>query len=128
MDEDYLIEAPADKQKLLEELSKSFEGVKVTGEINVSVLSSSKSADKKLSIGLEEDFDRITVEQAFDRCGGVGKFQMFSCIMNTLANAAAMFLFNAFAFLEVEPMFMCKLTPGSDEWTYGNTGNNHLET
>jgi hypothetical protein len=48
--------------------------------------------------------------------------------MNTLANAAAMFLFNAFAFLEVEPMFMCKLTQGSDEWTYGNTGNNHLET
>jgi len=53
------------------------------------------------------DFDKITVEQAFDRCGGVGRFQIFSAFMNTIANAAAMFFFNAFAFLEVEPMFMC---------------------
>jgi hypothetical protein len=39
--------------------------------------------------------------------------------MNMIANAAAMFFFNAFAFLEVEPIFMCQLTPGLDEWTYG---------
>ena len=48
--------------------------------------------------------------------------------MNTIVNAAAMFFFNAFAFLEVEPMFMCQMTTGSDVWTYGNSTNNHLET
>ena len=30
-----------------------------------------------------------------------------------------MFFFNSFAFLEVEPQFMCQMTPGSDVWTYG---------
>ncbi len=51
--------------------------------------------------------EKITVEEAFNRCGGVGRFQIFSAFINTIANAAAMFFFNAFAFLEVEPMFMC---------------------
>ena len=67
----------------------------------------------------EELSDRISVEQAFDRCGGFGCFQFLSAFMNMIANAAAMFFFNAFAFLEVEPIFMCQLTPGSAEWTYG---------
>jgi hypothetical protein len=30
-------------------------------------------------------------------------FQFVSAFINTIANAAAMFFFNAFAFLEVEP-------------------------
>jgi len=42
----------------------------------------------------------VTVEEAFDRVGGFGRFQKFSCIMNTLANMGAMFFLNAFAFLE----------------------------
>jgi hypothetical protein len=69
---------------------------------------------------LEEEFsDKISIEQAFDRCGGFGCFQFLSAFMNMIANAAAMFFFNAFAFLEVEPIFMCQLTPSSAEWTYG---------
>jgi len=76
--------------------------------------------DEKVKKDKEEEFsDRISVEQAFDRCGGFGCFQFLSAFMNMIANAAAMFFFNAFAFLEVEPIFMCQLTPGSAEWTYG---------
>ena len=55
----------------------------------------------------KSELDKITIEEAFNRCGGVGRFQIFSAFINTIANAAAMFFFNAFAFLEVEPMFMC---------------------
>lgn len=33
-------------------------------------------------------------------------------MMNTICNGATMFFFNAFAFLEVEPQFMCEFTPG----------------
>jgi hypothetical protein len=33
-----------------------------------------------------------------------------SAFMNTIANAAAMFFFNAFAFLEVEPQFKCLIS------------------
>jgi hypothetical protein len=85
------------------------------------------NSEKSLSAS-KLPIDKITVEEAFDRCGGVGRFQIFSAFINTIANAAAMFFFNAFAFLEVEPMFMCQMTPGSDVWTLGNSANNHLET
>ena len=51
--------------------------------------------------------NHVTVDQAFERCGGFGLFQFMSAFFNTIANAAAMFFFNAFAFLEVEPQFKC---------------------
>ena len=63
--------------------------------------------------------ERVTVEEAFERVGGFGKFQMFSCVMNTLTNMGAVFFLLAFAFLEKEPNFKCQMTPGSDEWTLG---------
>ena len=28
--------------------------------------------------------ERVTVEEAFERVGGFGRFQVFSCVMNTL--------------------------------------------
>ena len=62
---------------------------------------------------------RITIEDGFNRAGGVGKFQKISCLMNTLANCGAMFFLHSFAFLEREPNFKCQLTPGSSEWTLG---------
>jgi len=34
-------------------------------------------------------------------------FQFMSALINIIANAAAMFFLNAFAFLEIEPQFMC---------------------
>ena len=51
--------------------------------------------------------ERVTVEEAFERVGGFGKFQMFSCVMNTLTNMGAVFFLLAFAFLEKEPNFKC---------------------
>ena len=65
--------------------------------------------------------EKVSVEQAFERCGGFGMFQFMSAFINTIANAAAMFFFNAFAFLEVEPQFMCQLDPNSDVWTYSSS-------
>mmetsp|Transcript_37143 Transcript_37143/g.45348 ORF Transcript_37143/g.45348 Transcript_37143/m.45348 type:complete len:88 (-) Transcript_37143:1028-1291(-) len=63
--------------------------------------------------------ERVTVEEAFERIGGFGKFQLYSCAMNTLTNMGAAFFLLAFAFLEKEPSFKCQMTPGSSEWTYG---------
>ena len=68
----------------------------------------------------------MTVEEAFEKVGGFGRFQIFSGIMNMVANMGAAFFLFAFAFLEKEPAFMCQLTPGSKEWTYG-TEDNPLE-
>ena len=47
------------------------------------------------------------MEEAFERVGGFGKFQIYSCVMNTLTNMGAVFFLLAFAFLEVEPNFKC---------------------
>jgi len=33
-------------------------------------------------------------------------------------------MFNAFAFLETEPEFMCQLNPPSTDWTYGTYDQN----
>lgn len=52
----------------------------------------------------------ITVDEAFELCGGFGKFQLISAIINTLANCSAMFFFNSFTFLELRPQYMCQLT------------------
>ena len=49
--------------------------------------------------------EKVTVEEAFERVGGFGKFQVFSCVMNTLTNLGATFFLMAFAFLEKEPNF-----------------------
>ena len=59
------------------------------------------------------------MEEAFERVGGFGKFQIYSCVMNTLTNMGAVFFLLAFAFLEVEPNFKCQMTEGSTEWTIG---------
>lgn len=58
--------------------------------------------------------ERVTIEEAFERVGGFGKFQKFSCVMNTLANMGAMFFLASFAFLEEQPSFKCQMTPNSD--------------
>ena len=64
--------------------------------------------------------ERITIEEALhDRVGGFGKFQKFSCVMNTLTNCGAIFFLLSFAFLEKEPSFKCQLDAGSSEWTFG---------
>jgi len=42
-----------------------------------------------------------------------------SGFVNGLSQAGAMFFFNAFAFLEVEPEYKCQMTKGSDQWTIG---------
>ena len=55
----------------------------------------------------------ITIDEAFERSGGFGKFQLVSAIINTLANCSAMFFFNSFTFLELRPQYMCQLT-GTD--------------
>ena len=70
----------------------------------------------------ELNMNHVTVDQAFERCGGFGLFQFMSAFFNTIANAAAMFFFNAFAFLELEPQFKCQLTPG--ELTYSTPTDN----
>ena len=75
--------------------------------MNESVLSGEQMSTVKTANTFKPELDKITIEEAFNRCGGVGRFQIFSAFINTIANAAAMFFFNAFAFLEVEPMFMC---------------------
>ena len=67
--------------------------------------------------------ERVTVEEAFERVGGFGRFQLWSCVMNTLANMGAVFFLMAFAFLEKEPTFKCQMTPKSTEWTFGTEEN-----
>jgi hypothetical protein len=66
----------------------------------------------------DELSNRVTLEDAFERVGGFGKFQKVSAVMNMLANAGASFLLYAFAFLELEPKFMCQLDYPSPEYTY----------
>ena len=67
--------------------------------------------------------EKVTVEEAFERVGGFGRFQIFSGVMNMLTNMGAAFFLFAFAFLEKEPVFKCQLTPGSQVWTFGNEEN-----
>ena len=50
----------------------------------------------------------VLLEDLFKDCGGFGKFQLFSAILNTLTNAGACFLLQSFAFLTVEPVFKCQ--------------------
>ena len=64
--------------------------------------------------------ERVTVDEAFERVGGFGRFQVYSSAMNTLTNMGAVFFLLAFAFLEKEPVFKCQMTPYSDEWTIGS--------
>ena len=66
------------------------------------------------------DVKRITIDQAFKKIGGFGRFQLASCIVNTVVNAATMLLFNSISFLETEPQFMCQLNPPSPVYTYTN--------
>lgn len=61
--------------------------------------------------------ERVTIDEAFTIVGGFGKFQKFSCIMNTLTNMGAAFFLNSFAFLELQPRYKCQLEPGV--WTLG---------
>ena len=70
---------------------------------------------------IDENFvgERVTVEEAFERVGGFGLFQKYSCLMNTLANMGAIFFLLSFAFLEKEPAFKCQISQYSDTWTYG---------
>ena len=51
---------------------------------------------------LEDRFvsEHVTVEEAYERVGGFGKFQIVSCVLNTMANMGAVFFLLAFAFLE----------------------------
>ena len=67
----------------------------------------------------------VTIEDAFEKTGGFGKFQIMSMIMNTLANMASAFFLLAFAFLEEEPIFECNFV--GDEWTIGSTENRFEE-
>ena len=70
-------------------------------------------------VGDAFESENVTIEEAFEKVGGFGKFQIYSTVMNTLTNMGAAFFLYAFAFLEKEPNFKCQLTPGSDEWTFG---------
>ena len=49
----------------------------------------------------------VTVEEAFQRVGGFGKFQKMSLVMNMLIQGGACFMLGAFAFIEVEPFYKC---------------------
>ena len=71
--------------------------------------------------------EHVTVDEAFERVGGFGKFQQFSCLMNTLANMGAMFFLCAFAFLEKDPSFKCQLDSQSEVWTFGTEARNLQE-
>ena len=82
--------------------------------------------ENQLSIGsddTDEDSNTkiiITVEEAFAKTGGFGKFQKFQILMNTIANSGSAFFMYAFSFLEKEPIFKCKLPPSLGFWTNGN--------
>jgi hypothetical protein len=47
----------------------------------------------------------VTLEEAFEKTGGFGRFQKYSILVNTLANGGAAFFLYAFAFLESLPSF-----------------------
>jgi hypothetical protein len=61
--------------------------------------------------------EKVTLDEAFEKVGGCGKFQYFSMIMNAFGNGGASFFLFAFAFLEAEPVFKCKMSTKSDDWT-----------
>lgn len=44
--------------------------------------------------------------------------------MNTIVNAACMFFFNAFSFIEVEPQIKCMTDNG---WVYSNVDNDYVD-
>jgi len=66
--------------------------------------------------------EQVTVQEAFERVVGFGKFQMFSCLMNTVANMGAAFFLLAFALLEKEPTFLCQMG-SSLQWKGGSEEN-----
>ena len=83
---------------------------------NASFLSIDLQEDREVPVG-EEVY--VTVEEAFQRVGGFGCWQVASIVVNTCANGGAAFLLYAFAFLEKEPQFMCQLNGDQDIWTSG---------
>ena len=52
---------------------------------------------------------KVTIEEAFEKVGGFGKFQKWAMIVNTLQNVAASIFLYSFAFLEREPTYRCLL-------------------
>jgi hypothetical protein len=50
---------------------------------------------------------KITIEEAYQKCGGFGRFQWFNAICNAISFMGPDFFLFSFAFLEVEPVFMC---------------------
>ena len=52
---------------------------------------------------------KVTIEEAFEKVGGFGKFQKWAIIVNTLQNVAASIFLYSFAFLEREPTYRCLL-------------------
>ena len=58
---------------------------------------------------------RVTLEEAFELCGGFGRFQLFQAILMILTMTSASYFLFSLPFLEKEPSYLC-LNQGEKVW------------
>eukprot|EP00347_Sterkiella_histriomuscorum_P021446 403333947 len=67
----------------------------------------------------EKDSDSkqcVTVDQAFELCGGFGRFQYFNALLTIMTMGSSSFFLSSLAFLELEPHYICLKKDSVNVW------------
>jgi hypothetical protein len=62
-------------------------------------------------------FQVVTIEEAFDKCGGFGKFQKISATFLVISMGLSQCFLYSFPFLELVPKFGCRKSESDNEYT-----------
>ena len=62
-------------------------------------------------------FQEVTIEEAFDKCGGFGKFQKISATFLVLSMGLSQCFLYSFPFLELVPKFGCRNSESETVYT-----------